>query len=664
MLLIQRLGMNTQMREDYIDSLLDTVRSAPGSCDEFWFTTCYGYPPLSVQRETAVTLAAMAKKVRAAGIGVSMQVANSIGHGEYIAARDCTGLVYDGSAVGNLVGPDGTVARYCFCWRDPYFRSYLQESVRLYVEAIAPDTVWMDDDLRPNNHDPVNYGCFCPRCIAAFNQTAGTSYDRAGLVEALNDDASDVREKYVSFLRDSMQDFVRMLARTVHAACPTARMGYQYFCNGSYSGYGYSFILDAMREETGKVPYTRPGGGAYWDSNPEVFIEKAEQIDWQNFMLPDYVSETVPEVENLPDVVYGKSIAGTCFETTHNFAHGNTSSSYAMLMNENEPMGWHAQMFAAFAAHRPYWERLAAANVGTRQSGLQIAISRENFRTTPSDPSGVFPWSEEPYDVLWRLRKLAIPFAFADTEDGVYILHPRNAERLSAREVQKLMSRPVVTDGESIAILERRGFFFGVHSMLFHHQRYQEELTDHPLNEGMPRNGWSNTLFSKEGAYFTGLSEKTEILARYNSTVSGVDAEPIGAPATVITPTAGGARWAVFGHSLWSQTPSFARRGQILRAADYISGNRLRAILQTPLQASVLPREDGQGNLTSVSVVNMTIGESGELTLRLRHPIGEKFVFCSATCMNVPLSFTRDREDYIVHLPSFPAWSVGTVFCE
>ena len=38
---------------------------------------------------------------------VSMQVANTLGHGEYSSSRDCSGLHYEGSPVGKMVDING-----------------------------------------------------------------------------------------------------------------------------------------------------------------------------------------------------------------------------------------------------------------------------------------------------------------------------------------------------------------------------------------------------------------------------------------------------------------------------------------------------------------------------------------------------------------------------
>lgn len=106
-MLTQRLGKPHQTDDAYIDRLLSMIRDNPGSCDEIWFASLYGYPKPETHRAYAKEILPQAEKFRRAGIRVSLQISNTVGHGEYISKRDCSGLVYPGSPERNLVGWDG-----------------------------------------------------------------------------------------------------------------------------------------------------------------------------------------------------------------------------------------------------------------------------------------------------------------------------------------------------------------------------------------------------------------------------------------------------------------------------------------------------------------------------------------------------------------------------
>ena len=78
---------------------------------------------------------------------------------------------------------------------------------------------------------------------------------------------------------------------------------------------------------------------------------------------------------------------------------------------------------------------------------------------------------------------------------------------------------------------------------------------------------------------------------------------------------------------------------------------------------------NSEDKVLCVTVVNATVGESGELTLLVRNPESEHFSFQSGTIPDTPLAFEKRIQpsgmaEYFVHLPSLPGWSTGTVFCE
>ena len=190
MQIIQRVDTNPRQAE----LLFDALEKYPNSFTDVWLNTAYGYPKNEVHSRAADYYADLAKKFRDRGIGVSLQLSNTIGHGTYMSSRDCSALVYEGSPVRKLVGHDGKVCEFGFCWNDRYFRDYILEHVSDYVAKIQPKAFWIDDDFRATNHAPVSFGCFCENCIADFNALNGTSFSREELVsEYLHGDVS-VRE--------------------------------------------------------------------------------------------------------------------------------------------------------------------------------------------------------------------------------------------------------------------------------------------------------------------------------------------------------------------------------------------------------------------------------------------------------------------------------------
>lgn len=667
-MLTQRLGSATQKDPAFIDSLIAQIKAHPGCCDEVWLATDYGFPPMDVHRASAETLKDVAEKFRAIGVRVSLQLSNSIGHGQYMSALDCSGLVYEGSPVEHMVGQGGEVAGYTFCWHGENFRRYVIEQLQAYVSAVRPACVWVDDDLRAENHFPVDKGCFYESCIARFNALHGTDFTRETLVHAIDRDLL-WRKKYVQFMRDGLGDFVYVISKAVHDVSPETRMGYQYTPYGGYTGRDFNYVFDAMKRATGHDPVSRPGGGAYDDHDPNQFILKGYAMSGLNELLPDYVTEIRPEIENLPDVVYGKSIAGTCFETDLYMSMGSTAMSYAMLMEDYEPMAWHGRMLEAFAARRGFWQLLSKINRQTHPAGIRVFTPAEAWRQAVSADAPPLAWARPNPSPETALLRFGVPLARTDKEDHVILLHGALAAQLTDSEIEFLLSKPVFTDGEALEILAKRGWgsCFSARADACDTSQLYEDMLNHPVNGAPNKPQWSQTFFITRGHHLTDLTGGTEFFSEYrsislNAARNTADPDhPYGMSGAIIA-TSRGARWAVFGNSPWlGKGISHDRRQQLLNAMDYISQNGLAARLETPWQALVLPRADADGRTVCVSLVNCTIGESDPLTVRIRRPASDRFFWRTPTGESVELSVQWDGEDAIVTTPALAAWSAGLI---
>ncbi len=680
-MLTQRLGSDTQKDPRFLEDFIKIVKNNPGSCDEVWLSSDYGFPKVETHIKAAETLSVAAKKLRAAGLRVSLQISNTIGHGQYMSSQDCTGLVFDGSPVEKMVGHDGTVADYCFCWNGEHFRNYTFNYIKEYVKRIKPYCVWVDDDLRATNHNPVEFGCFCDDCISKFNKIYGSDFTRETLVNEINYGDKIWRERHVEFTRNSLYDFTYNMGKAIHDESPESRMGYQYAANNMTTGYNYNFIFDAMYNATGLPPLSRPGGGSYNDHDMNTFVEKSEIIDMQNRMLPDYVTEKRPEIESLPDIVHGKSIAGTCFETSYYLASGNNAMSYAILMNDYEPMEWHAQMLCAFSNHRKYWEKLSIGAKNTEQGGMVYAISKVAHLRDEKEPMA---YSYHCFHKVRQFRYLSFSIAMKDkaSADEVRLLNHANARQMSNDELTELLKLPVLTDAETIIILNERGFNLPLNAKAINTLTLSERFSAHPVNKGIEGRRWSGQfcdsssceLIPSPDAKFETLSEyitivppetpAEECIAMANYGIKKY--KRVGKIANGIFTTPYGAKWAVFGFDMWTRTISNEKKDIYLNAAAYISGHRQPAEIITPIKALLQSRVNCDGKLTQVSLTNITVASSGEVKLRVCNPISTQAVFMGQYTEETALTATPtdERDVYEITVPDLKPWAVSTIFFE
>lgn len=668
-MLTQRLGFEKQKDPQYIRDLLAIIQKNPGSCDEIWLATDYGYPPLSVHRKSAKQLAEAAALIREAGLRVSLQISNTLGHGDYMGVRDCSGLVYEGSPVEHFVDVYGTEATLSFCWHGAHFRSYLREMLTIYCEAIQPYRVWIDDDFRCDNHSPSRLGCLCDSCLARFCEQYGVSFTREALTRQVAEGDPVWRERFVAFLQDGLCGLAKEMAETVVAASPASTVGYQHGFGVTPAAEGFQDVFKAFQAGSGQSVGSRPGAGTYNDHNPGDMLFKADCIRYQASLVAGAVDEIRPEIENFPHVCFGKSPAGTCYETSVYLAAGANAMSYATMMYDFEPLSWHAELFRGFASHRAYWEKLAALNRDTYEAGLTQYLPRDQWRRPLAEGASPYSWCEQPWYFGCDIQRCGIPISYRmDRPNPLYMLPCEVARTLSDEAIRVLLAHPVFCGGDTLEYLVSRGFGedFSAAAYGCATLKLFEEFTDDPLNPDGECRRWENGLMQPWGSYLVDRNGETRVLGYYATNGSSVPAlttdpkHPYGI-ATAVVKTSVGAGWLVCGQNPWSSIISWAKRQQMLSALDELSEKRLPVLSMGREEVVLFPRETATCQTSSVTVLNPTVGVAEGITLRIHRPKGCCAIAYRPDGSEVSLSVQYDGEDMIVVLPVIAPWNTCTV---
>ena len=159
------------------------------------------------------------------GVALSYQQGLTLGHsaahdgppkpGEQIFPDSAWQVDKDGNRLGIL------------CPRSPAVIDYERACAKAILQTARPASYWLDDDLRLGIHKPN--GCFCPRCIAAFNEKTGGSWTRETLAAKLFSKAirEPVRAKWIEFNAESLALYAAALRMNwaTRAASPTRPFG-------------------------------------------------------------------------------------------------------------------------------------------------------------------------------------------------------------------------------------------------------------------------------------------------------------------------------------------------------------------------------------------------------------------------------------------------------
>lgn len=344
------------------------IADNPGCCDEVWFSTGVGLPPLAVHADRAERLVRAAADLRALGIVPSLQFQATIGHGDNLSLKEnCSAKSWTG-----WTGSTGTEAVACNCPRQRGFLDYVRAVARLYA-AFKPKFVWVDDDLRITNHRPATIGslpgCWCDRCLADFNAQTGAAWTRSTLAAAVKKRPA-LEQRWISFSIQSIADVARAIAEEFRAVSPTSQMALQH---GTSSPETIRRILETLHGTSGAPVGFRPGGGAYYDVNPNNQILKSltSARFRRTFGNPPWISVWTPEIESWPRVYGSRSAQSILVEGFSALMYGMTAVSFLVTQTGNEDLSLYSRtILKPLAAAAPVLKGYAAANTGTHPVGF------------------------------------------------------------------------------------------------------------------------------------------------------------------------------------------------------------------------------------------------------------------------------------------------------
>ena len=564
-------------------------------CDEVWFSTGIGIPPLEEHRRMSGLMAEHAEELRGEGIIPSLQFQATLGHGDQITAEAGA----DGKTWGSYVGIHGEQCRYINCPRQPGFLDYMRGMAEIYAQW-HPGSVWIDDDLRIQNHFPAmdSGGCCCPLCLSLFAQEEGRSFTREE-IESAWQAGNELKQRWEAFQIRSLSAVTEAIIGTMHEISPETRFGLQH-CSELFRNH----ILPVLKDISGRRAGSRPGGGTYSDRHPCQIIDKGILISRQLHSQGGYelLGQICPEIESCPRIFTCKTSQGHRVESMFYLAMGTDSLSYFIMDPLYETPEWYgSELLEPLAKESPCYRSCIRHNEGTLPGGVGLCAPMNSIANRVEDLG---------------LPLIGVPFAGYSPYAVCRQITGNAAEKLPEEELRSALQGNVLLNGEAVKIIAGRGLsslICGV-SAEKRNETALEFYTDDPLNGEL--SGVRNFTLSAQRYVFEAPDDPScRILSRYKN-ARGKDF----GPASLCIQRADGTRAVLIGYDGFNTAYLSTSRVRFLnRTADWCAHEKLPALPADPVQCLIVPRVTPDGTLRSVFVLNVTIGRQKPFVLKLRN---------------------------------------------
>ena len=537
----------------------------------------YGYWDPEKTRQNAARLKERLPHYRAAGIpSVGLNILSTIGHLE--EGYD----VFRKAPLPYITNRHGAVSRACLCPSGDEFLAYVYERYATYA-ATGTDFIWIDDDVRPDNHGVVGDGdfCFCDGCIARFNAETGGHWTREEMNAQWNDNA-DLREQYEAFQYRVLEKLYQTIYRAVKDTDPRVEIGMMQNARN---------IREKLMLASGATK-ARPGGegvGYYNDSIPIEVLTKS-------FGIQRNTSQYTP---NLVDIQY--EFETFMFQNLEKSAKMSDVETSAVLMS-----GCNGVLYNA----SPYYERQDLADM--------MIAGKEKWRTLTrvlknTKNGGVFCLHHGAAMCIWEL---GIPVtATLDSACSAFLIGD-DWNRLNDEQVKAVLAKSVYTDGRGAEILIERGFgeFVGGKVAAVYDNGMAERFTDHPIN-GTYQNYFRNIYISYGGplpAYEMQPADGAEVISHLET----ITYKPQRCSMYIYENAAGG-RICVDGYMMPQRMKTTAKRHQVTAVFEWLSRGTLPVLINVERKIMPLVKVSEDGDMT-LMVINAHFDPSGDFTCTVR----------------------------------------------
>lgn len=197
--------------EERIEKLIDFCKTA--EIDDVMFFISpkevnVGHITIEEAKKYVDVISRAVERIKDLGVTVSLNPWVTLGHYD-------SGLgLKDGQNFQTMVGHDGTENGMQVCPLDENWRKYFVELMNFYVETLHPDVLWLEDDFRMGNHEPIRLGCFCKKHMKLFQERLGEEIDRETLLKRAAVDKK-ARKAYFDVVRETIEGTMEYIVENV-----------------------------------------------------------------------------------------------------------------------------------------------------------------------------------------------------------------------------------------------------------------------------------------------------------------------------------------------------------------------------------------------------------------------------------------------------------------
>lgn len=283
-----------------------------------------------------------------------------------------------------MVDVEGNEAALCVCPLCSQWQDYIGRLYARYAQ-LEPSILWVEDDFRLHNHDPLVWGgCFCREHMKLYSQRAGKKLSReeflAGVLKP--GEPHPYRKIWLDVARETMISAARSINKAVRQVTDKSKIGLMTSAPHIHAAEGrdWHLLLNTLAE--GNAPVDRIHLPGYQENSPAVYMQGLNMVSMMTRAMIPQETEVYPELENYPYSLFSKSRRFTRFQLLSALPLNLAGITLDLYDLNGNGIIWEEDYQTMLHQTKPYLNGLTARGTFRgKQLGVQVLYSQDSAYT-------------------------------------------------------------------------------------------------------------------------------------------------------------------------------------------------------------------------------------------------------------------------------------------
>lgn len=317
-----------------------------------------------------------------------------------------------------MVDVEGNEASLCVCPLCGQWQDYIGTLYARYAQ-LDPSIVWVEDDFRLHNHDPLVWGgCFCQEHMKRYSQLAGKPLTReeflAGVLQP--GEPHPYRKIWLDVARDTMLSAAQAISSAVRQVSSRVKVGLMSSVPYVHAAEGRDWGALLTTLSRGCAPVDRIHLPAYQEGTGWNYLQNFNMISRMNRAMLPPQTLVYPELENFPYSLFAKSRRFTRFQLISSLVLDPAGMTIDLYDLNGNGIVWEDGYQDMLREVKPFLNEMTASGVFTgAPQGVRILYSQRSAYTIHTT-SGTSMEELYPHECFFGglLPAMGIPCAYED----------------------------------------------------------------------------------------------------------------------------------------------------------------------------------------------------------------------------------------------------------